>query len=56
MEAIHYLTMFISHCVKAAEYFYITGLPDLSGYSLAEIAQAWFWQTAKIIEIYTSIL
>ena len=50
------ITMFISHCVKVAEYFVVTGLPDLSGYSITELAQAWFWQTAKIIEIYMSIL
>lgn len=50
------ITMFISHCVKTVEYFVCTGLPDLSNYSLVELAQAWFWQTAKIIEIYISIL
>ena len=53
-----YLTMFISHCVKTAEYFAIEGFgfSELSNYSLAEIAQAWFWQFAKIVEIYISIL
>ena len=51
-----YLIMFISHLFKSAEYFLIEGIPTIPLEQIVYIPEALFWQIAKIIEIYLSIL
>ena len=51
-----YLIMFISHLFKSAEYFLIEGIPTIPLEQIIYVPEALFWQTAKIIEIYLSIL
>ena len=48
--------MFISHLFKSAEYFLIEGIPTIPLEQIPYIPEALFWQTAKIVEIYLSIL
>ena len=51
-----YLTMFIAHFFKSAEYFLIEGVPSISVEYLAEIPGAIVFNLAKLITIYMSIL
>ena len=44
--------MFFTHLLKSAEYFIIEGLPTFN----IESIEALFWNVAKIVEIYLSIL
>lgn len=50
------ITMFISHLFKSAEYFLIEGVPTIPLEQIIYVPEALFWQTAKIVEIYLSIL
>ena len=51
-----YVIMFISHLFKTAEYFVVEGFPQISIDQLPEAVEALFWQSAKIIEIYFSMI
>lgn len=51
-----YLIMFITHLFKVAEYYLIEGIPTIPLEQIPYIPEALFWQTAKIVEIYLSIL
>lgn len=51
-----YLTMFVSHLFKVAEYYLVEGFSFIPPEQLIYVPKALFWQTAKIIEIYLSIL
>ena len=51
-----YLIMFITHLFKVAEYYLIEGIPTIPLEQILYIPEALFWQTAKIVEIYLSIL
>lgn len=44
--------MIITHILKSIEYFVIEGLPTFN----IESIEALFWNIAKIVEIYLSIL
>lgn len=46
--------MMLTHILKSIEFFVIEGLPDIS--VSIESIEALFWQFAKIVEIYLSIL
>lgn len=50
------ITMFITHLFKVAEYYLIEGIPTIPLEQIPYIPEALFWQTAKIVEIYLSIL
>ena len=50
------ITMFISHLFKVAEYYLVEGVPTIPLEQIVYVPEALFWQTAKIIEIYLSIL
>lgn len=51
-----YLTMFIAHFFKSAEYFLIEGIPTIPFEHWAEIPGAIAFNIAKLITIYMSIL
>ena len=46
--------MMLTHILKSIEFFIVEGLPEIS--ISIESIEALFWQFAKIIEIYLSIL
>ena len=48
--------MFITHLFKVAEYYLVEGVPTIPLEQIVYVPEALFWQTAKIIEIYLSIL
>lgn len=50
------ITMFITHLFKVAEYYLVEGVPTIPLEQIVYVPEALFWQTAKIIEIYLSIL
>lgn len=50
------ITMFITHLFKVAEYYLVEGIPTIPLEQIPYIPEALFWQTAKIVEIYLSIL
>ena len=46
--------MMLTHILKSIEFFIVEGLPEIS--ISIETIEALFWQFAKIVEIYLSIL
>ena len=51
-----YITMFITHLLKSAEYFLVEGIPIVPVEHWAEIPGAIAFNIAKLITIYMSIL
>ena len=51
-----YLTMFVAHLFKSAEYFLVEGVPTIPFEHWAEIPSAIAFNIAKLITIYLSIL
>lgn len=51
-----YITMFITHLLKSAEYFLVEGIPIVPVEHWAEIPSAIAFNVAKLITIYMSIL
>lgn len=48
--------MMLTHILKSIEFFMAEGLPTVDVGQLPETIEALFWQFAKIVEIYLSIL
>lgn len=51
-----YLIMFVTHIFKTAEYFIAEGLPSIPMDKLPEAAEAFIWQSLKLIYIYMTVL
>ena len=51
-----YLIMFVTHYFKAAEFFIIEGIPSIPLDKLPEAAEAFIWQSLKLLGIYLSVL
>lgn len=51
-----YLIMFVTHIFKTAEYFIVEGLPSIPMDKLPEAAEAFLWQSLKLLGIYLSVL
>ena len=51
-----YFTMFFTHMFKAAEYYLIEDIPRIPLEHIPYVPEEIFWQFAKIVEIYFSLL
>lgn len=51
-----YIIMFISHIVKTAAYFAVTGFPEIPLEQLPAAAEAIIFNVVKLAEIYSSML
>ena len=51
-----YIIMFVTHILKTVHYFIVAGFPDIPIALLPEAAEAFFWQTVKLAEIYAAMI
>lgn len=48
--------MLISHIIKMIEYFVVMGFPEISLETIPEVIQAFIFNLAKLISIYSAML